>query len=133
MCFLYVCADFCCLFGFGVIRYFWMIAHMTLCFTKYNYYLQVLINSANMGASTMAGPGAGRFPTANSVVNDLVRLAQGRAVPAFPLDCESAFAIDNNYESRFYIRIKCSDELGIIRQINFFCLCSLLWVKKGYA
>lgn len=68
-----------------------------------------------MGSSTLAGPGAGRFPTANSVLNDLVRLAQGRAVAPFPLDGETAFDIDNNYESKFYIRIKCSDELGIIR------------------
>lgn len=33
--------------------------------------------SDNMNLSTFAGPGAGRFPTANSVLNDIIRLAQG--------------------------------------------------------
>ena len=35
----------------------------------------VLINSDNLTCSTFAGPGAGRFPTANSVLNDLIRLS----------------------------------------------------------
>ena len=35
----------------------------------------VLLNSANLTSSTFAGPGAGRFPTANSVMNDLIRIS----------------------------------------------------------
>jgi hypothetical protein len=36
----------------------------------------VLMNSENLNTSNFAGPGAGRFPTANSVLNDLIRLSQ---------------------------------------------------------
>ena len=70
-----------------------------------------------MGVSTFAGPGAGRFPTANSVLNDLIRLCQEKTLSPFPLntDLDTTVSIDNNYKSKFYIRIKCSDELGIIR------------------
>ena len=35
----------------------------------------VLLNSANLTSSTFAGPCAGRFPTANSVMNDLIRIS----------------------------------------------------------
>lgn len=75
----------------------------------------VLINSANMGATTLAGPGAGRYPTANSVLNDIVRLSQNRVSPPFPLEADASLAIDNNFKSKFYVRIRCKDELGIIR------------------
>lgn len=40
----------------------------------------------NMGTSSFAGPGAGRYPTANSVVNDLVRLGTGKVGKPFPFD-----------------------------------------------
>jgi hypothetical protein len=75
----------------------------------------VAINSANMGLSTLSGPGAGRYPTANSILSDLVRTAQGRTPAAFPLQVEAGVEIDGNYESKFYVRIRCSDGLGIIR------------------
>jgi len=76
----------------------------------------VLINSDNMPSSTFAGPGAGRFPTANSVLNDLVRLSLGTTSAPFPL--ESDLVLNNDYLARFYIRIKCSDGLGIIRLVG---------------
>eukprot|EP01037_Dinobryon_pediforme_P017843 gene17843-18071_t len=66
----------------------------------------VLINSDNLTCSTFAGPGAGRFPTANSVLNDLIRLSLSQT------------ALDNDYLARFYIRIKCSDGLGIVRAVG---------------
>ena len=34
---------------------------------------RVVVNSENLAETTFAGPGAGRFPTANSVMNDLIR------------------------------------------------------------
>lgn len=34
---------------------------------------RVVVNSDNLSETTFAGPGAGRFPTANSVMNDLIR------------------------------------------------------------
>ena len=41
---------------------------------------------SNLVSSAYIGPGAGRYPTANSVVNDLVRLARGLTGPPFPVD-----------------------------------------------
>jgi len=76
----------------------------------------VLVNSVNMGNSMFGGPGAGRFPTANSVVNDLIRLAQGKVIDPFPID--SQMPLNNDYVSSFYVRVKCSDGLGIIRAIG---------------
>eukprot|EP00428_Durinskia_dybowskii_P065922 CAMPEP_0170385054 /NCGR_PEP_ID=MMETSP0117_2-20130122/16316_1 /TAXON_ID=400756 /ORGANISM="Durinskia baltica, Strain CSIRO CS-38" /LENGTH=442 /DNA_ID=CAMNT_0010640823 /DNA_START=115 /DNA_END=1443 /DNA_ORIENTATION=+ len=78
----------------------------------------VLINSDNMGVSTLSGPGAGRYPTANSVLNDLIRISLGRSLPPFPLNSGDALAIDSNYQSKFYVRIKCTDGLGIIRAVG---------------
>jgi hypothetical protein len=68
-----------------------------------------------MGSTILAGPGAGRYPTANSVMNDIVRLAKNRASEPFPLEDDASLVIDYNYTSKFYIRIKCNDEIGIIR------------------
>ena len=43
--------------------------------------------SSNLKSSTYIGQGAGRFPTANSVINDIVVLAKGDtvAMPFNPL------------------------------------------------
>jgi len=75
-----------------------------------------VVSSENMGVTTLAGPGAGRFPTANSILNDLVRLAQGKTCPPFPLT--SSTPLNNDYVARFYVRVKCSDGLGIIRAVG---------------
>ncbi len=40
----------------------------------------------NMGTASFSGPGAGRYPTANSVVNDIVRLGTGKVGSPFPFD-----------------------------------------------
>lgn len=77
----------------------------------------VLLNSENNTMSTFAGPGAGRYPTANSVINDLVRLSQDKALPPFAVNDET-IQINADYLSRFYVRIKCSDGLGIIRKVG---------------
>jgi len=76
----------------------------------------VLINSENMNCSTFAGPGAGRYPTANSIFSDLIRLSQEKCLQPFPLS--SDISINNDYNSSFYVRIKCNDGLGIIRAIG---------------
>jgi len=69
----------------------------------------VVISSKNMGESTMTGPGAGRYPTANSVLSDLFRLSCGLATPAFPLD-EPLLAVTNDYSGAFYVRVTCVEE-----------------------
>jgi len=78
----------------------------------------VTIDSANIGTSTFTGPGFGRFPTANSVVADVCRIASNTIyADPFPLESTSV-AIDSDYSSCFYIRISFQDELGIIRKIG---------------
>ena len=66
------------------------------------------INNRNMiGIMTLAGPGAGRFPTANSVMNDLIRLSLNKTSDPFPLSTD--IPLQSNYTTGFYVRIKCSD------------------------
>merc|ERR1711871_779153 len=66
---------------------------------------------------TFAGPGAGRYPTANSVVSDILRLCTKQECRPYPLEYPE-IAINNDYSAKFYVRIKCSDGLGIIRSVG---------------
>ncbi|KDO22354.1 hypothetical protein SPRG_11306 [Saprolegnia parasitica CBS 223.65] len=77
----------------------------------------VNIVSANCINGAYVGQGAGRFPTANSVVNDVVRLAQS-VVPVPAFGSTRNVAIQNDYEGRFYVRVRLADGLGIVRLIG---------------
>jgi len=78
----------------------------------------VAVKSSNMGVATYAGPGAGRFPTANSIVADIYRIAKNvNPSNPFPLSTVD-LEIDNDYFSAFYIRISFQDALGIIRRVG---------------
>ena len=77
----------------------------------------VTVKSANLGTTSYTGPGAGRFPTANSVVADICRVASGLA-GSDPFPLESNIVVDNNYSSAFYIRVSFQDNIGIIRRIG---------------
>lgn len=77
----------------------------------------VAITSANMGTTSYTGPGAGRYPTANSIVADVVRTCNGLATPN-PFPMQTSVEIDYDYSSAFYIRIPFMDSLGIIRKIG---------------
>jgi homoserine dehydrogenase len=77
----------------------------------------VSVKSANLGVTAYTGPGAGRFPTANSVVADICRVASGNAC-SDPFPLTSSIEIDGDYTSAFYIRITFQDELGIIRIVG---------------
>ena len=81
----------------------------------------VEILSSNLKSSTFIGQGAGRYPTANSCVNDIVALAKGdkTALPFSPLAKNKSFV--NNFDSVFYIRLKYRDGLGITRQCGEIC------------
>ena len=63
----------------------------------------VAVDSENMGLTSYAGPGAGRFPTANSIVADILRVASGMASPMCPKQTNS-LVLNHDYESAFYIR-----------------------------
>lgn len=77
--------------------------------------------SKNLETTTLIGQGAGRYPTANSCVNDIVALAKGdkTPLPFNPRSTDVQFV--NNYESNFYIRLKYTDGLGITRQCGEIC------------
>ncbi len=62
----------------------------------------VVVESKNLGLSSYAGPGAGRYPTANSVVNDIVRNAKDICSPPFPL--EASVNLERDYVAKFYVR-----------------------------
>lgn len=81
----------------------------------------VEIISDNLVASTYIGQGAGRYPTANSCVNDIVALAKGDSTP-MPFNPPSNDVIFvNNYDSVFYIRLRYRDGLGITRNVGEIC------------
>jgi homoserine dehydrogenase len=47
----------------------------------------VQVTSSNLGSASYVGPGAGRYPTANSVVADMVNIALGALVSSVPSHC----------------------------------------------
>mmetsp|Transcript_33532 Transcript_33532/g.51397 ORF Transcript_33532/g.51397 Transcript_33532/m.51397 type:complete len:479 (+) Transcript_33532:264-1700(+) len=79
------------------------------------------VTSDNLISSTYIGQGAGRYPTANSCINDIVALAKGdsMAMPFNPLSTSTKFV--NNYDSVFYVRLRYRDGLGITRQCGEIC------------
>lgn len=76
----------------------------------------VTVTSSNMGTCSYLGPGAGRYPTANSIVADICRLADDHEGPPFPLQAD--LELDFDYVSIFYIRIPFQDGLGIIKRVG---------------
>ena len=78
------------------------------------------VKSKNLQSSTYIGQGAGRYPTANSCVNDIIALVQGDTTP-LPFNPASDKQFVNNYESVFYIRLRYRDGLGITRQCGEIC------------
>jgi len=80
----------------------------------------VEIRSESLQSSSFVGQGAGRFPTANSVMSDILAVAQGRGLNA-PFQRQTKRYIDNNYTARFYIRLQCKDGLGVIREVGELC------------
>lgn len=80
----------------------------------------VEITSDNLVSTTLIGEGAGRYPTANSCVNDMVALAKGDKTP-LPFNPTTDIKFVNNYESDFYIRLRYRDALGITRQCGEIC------------
>lgn len=102
----------------------------------------VAITSANMGTCSYMGPGAGRFPTANSIAADMSRLASSISAgtyppPPFPVMPQeqqqqassstpfslstTTLELDHDFISAFYIRIPYADGLGIIKRVGELC------------
>merc|ERR1712216_110133 len=76
----------------------------------------VSVESDNLGDTFFSGKGAGRFPTANSVVNDMVAMSTGNVGPPFPVQSEAT--IVSEVTGRFYIRLVIQDGIGIIKVLG---------------
>ncbi len=79
----------------------------------------VKINSEFLEESLFVGSGAGRFPTANSIVSDLLSVASKSKTKAFPLSCNIPF--ESGFSAQFYIRFQIKDGIGIVKQIGTVC------------
>ena len=80
----------------------------------------VELSSSNLQRTTYIGQGAGRFPTANSCVNDIISIAKGDKTSE-PFNPTSDVKYVQKYESVFYLRLKYEDALGITRQCGEIC------------
>lgn len=78
------------------------------------------ISSKNLVSTTYIGQGAGRFPTANSCVNDIAKIAKGNSVEE-PFNPSGDVKFVQQYESVFYLRLKYRDAIGITRQCGEIC------------
>tara|TARA_B110000208_G_scaffold152534_1_gene184436 strand:+ start:953 stop:2224 length:1272 start_codon:yes stop_codon:yes gene_type:complete len=79
----------------------------------------ITINSDNLDQTTMIGRGAGKLPTANSIVNDLINITTNKSYSN--LIDNNNLEVIKNWESKFYIRFRASDNLGIVQKIGEFC------------
>lgn len=82
------------------------------------------IVSENLGSSLLVGQGAGRFPTANSCINDIVSCAaktcRGKSGLTRPGACPD-LTFDTDYEAGFYMRCNYKDGIGITRELGEVC------------
>jgi len=80
----------------------------------------VEVASRNLEASLFVGRGAGRFPTANSCVSDVVACARG-ALPEPFAKKVGGVAFRSDFESFFYIRIRYRNAIGIVKALGEIC------------
>ena len=76
----------------------------------------VEIQSKNLVRSTYTGQGAGRYPTANSCINDIIKVARGDINP-LPFNSKGPGTLKfvNDFKSKFYIRMRYRDQNGITK------------------
>ena len=79
----------------------------------------VEVCSSNLGTAFYIGPGAGRFPTANSIVTDMLAIADGSS--AVPFETKSDMVIDPDTEGEFYVRFNVKDQPGIVADVGALC------------
>ncbi|GMI59406.1 hypothetical protein ScalyP_jg149 [Parmales sp. scaly parma] len=76
--------------------------------------------SDNLVQSTYTGQGAGRFPTANSCINDILKIAKGDTT-SLPFNAPTDLTYVEDYLSKFYLRLKYKDSLGITKNCGEIC------------
>ena len=88
----------------------------------------VLISGHPIGSIVLSGPGAGEFPTASSVVGDILAIAAefGRTDYMLPMmrcnhtERANPVNIDNTY-NKYYISITAPNAIGVIAKIGTIC------------
>ena len=88
-------------------------------------YNAILVHGDIVGETLYQGPGAGRMPTASSVVADLIDLAVGRAQRTFAAaqlwsQASKGFTIEpaERVRSRFYLRLLVADRPGVLADVT---------------
>ena len=88
-------------------------------------YNAVLVHGDVVGETLYQGPGAGRGPTASSVVADLIDLAVGRAQRTFAAahlwsGMSKGFTVEptERVRSRFYLRLLVADKPGVLADVT---------------
>ena len=80
----------------------------------------VVAEGDRIGSALFEGPGAGAGPTASAVVADLVDIARGQVMPAFPAAAgtpRSAAKPMDHHVGAYYIRLMVVDKPGVIAGI----------------
>jgi len=79
----------------------------------------VNIKSNNLKETILIGKGAGKLPTANSVINDLVAIYTGNS---YSKNIETnKFNLVDNWSEKFYIRFRSKDRVGLVHTIGRLC------------
>jgi homoserine dehydrogenase len=88
-------------------------------------YNAILVHGDIVGETLYQGPGAGRGPTASSVVADLIDLAVGRAQRSFAAaqlwsKVSKGFTVEppERVRSRFYLRLLVADKPGVLADVT---------------
>ena len=79
----------------------------------------VRIGSKNLQDTILIGEGAGRYPTANSVVNDIMSLVLHKSY--INNVTKRDLIVESNWSSTFYIRFRASDRIGLVGIIGHLC------------
>lgn len=91
----------------------------------------VRVHGDAVGETLFQGPGAGKLPTASSVMSDLIDLAVGRTPSTFAATnlwsgASRGFSVvpSERVQSRFYLRVLVKDQPGVLAEV-----CRLLAVE----
>ena len=101
----------------------------------------IYVNGSAVGEMMFYGRGAGDLPTANALVSDMIYSLNmcNHKYSTFANEAEisSDIVIDNNWKTRYFIRINVSDEVGVLAKIatifgeNDVSLASVLQKGEG--
>lgn len=78
----------------------------------------VEINTKNLNSTAFSGPGAGGYPTACSVLNDVIDIGQGKVFDYSKLLKKQNVLDFDSYISSRYLKIMIKDEMGAVADVS---------------